>query len=155
MGIDSQRCEWRKGVDWGRGTPLGKIETPGYSFGSSLLETVNLPLVVVMLLGFLLKLSMKSGVGLFREQLSPDDTSRTSVWAGSAKCCGEITGYRGRVGAGTATDAVLALVVWKRAIGPACWMEATGRWMAGVSPLGNRTVIYQKRSEEETAWTAA
>lgn len=55
-----------------------------------------------------------------------------------------MTGRRGRVGAGTATDAVLALVVWKRVIGPACWMEEAGRRIAGgASPLGNRTVIYQ------------
>lgn len=55
-----------------------------------------------------------------------------------------MTGRRGRVGAGTATGAVLALVVWKRVIGPACWMEEAGRRIAGeASPLGNRTVIYQ------------
>lgn len=77
--------------------------------------------MLAMLLGFPLKLSIKTCAGLFREQSSPDDTSRASVLAGSAKCCGEITGGRGRgrVGAGTATDAVFALVVWKRVIGPA------------------------------------
>lgn len=51
--------------------PLGKTEIPGIS----LLETENLPLVLLMLLGFLLpKLSAKTGAGLFREKLSPGDT---------------------------------------------------------------------------------
>lgn len=128
-----------KGAAWGRAMPLGKTEIPGIS----LLETENLPLVLLMLLGFLLlKLSAKTGAGLFREKLSPGDT-KASVWAGSAKCCDETTGRRGRVGTATATDVVLAAVVWKRVMGPACWMEEAGRRMAGDSPSGNRTVINQ------------
>lgn len=119
--------------------PLGKTEIPGIS----LLATENLPLVVLMLLGFLLlKLSVKTGAGLFREKLSPGDT-KASVWAGSAKCCDETTECRGRVGTATATDVVLAAVVWKRVMGPVCWMEEAGRRMAGDSPSGNKTVIYQ------------
>lgn len=108
-----------------------------------MVETENLPWAVTVLLGFLLELSTKTGVSLFRGQVDPEDTSQASVWTDSAKCCDAITGCMGRVGAGTANDVVLAKVDWKRVIGLGRWTEEAGRRMAErASPFKRKQSSY-------------
>lgn len=127
------------GGAWEIGALLGQVETPEYSLEGWLLETGNLEWVVLALLGFLLELSMQTGVGLFTEQLDPEGTWWASVCAGPAKRCGGITGWRGRFGAGTATGVALPTLGWKSVIGPGCWMEGAGSWIVEeASPVENR-----------------
>lgn len=62
-----QTCECGIGGAWGIGALLGQVEMLGYSSGGWMVEAANLAWAVLALVGILLVLSRKTGVGLFTE----------------------------------------------------------------------------------------
>lgn len=111
-------------------------ETPEYSLGGWLFETLYLGWVVLVLFGVLLELSIEIWLGLFIEQFVPEDTRWASVGEGAANRWGWRTGRIGRFAVEAANDVVFPTLGWNSVIGPGCWAEGAGSWIVeAASPL--------------------